>query len=87
MIIFAQFGLVLDRICTSLDYSVVLLGFGQMQGKIMKILADLSENTLKSDYFITILHIKIQANFQLPQKKSISPIENLNLLALPNTIQ
>jgi hypothetical protein len=30
--------------------------FGQMLGKIKKIRADLSENMLKSRYFITILH-------------------------------
>jgi hypothetical protein len=39
--------------------------FGQTLGKIKNIRADLSENMLKSVFFITILH-KIRANFQLP---------------------
>jgi uncharacterized membrane protein len=60
-------------------YSVVLLGFRQMRGKIKKILADLSENTFRFSFRNTIeislrFSIRIRANFQLPPKKSISPV-------------
>jgi hypothetical protein len=43
-----------------------------MLGKIKKIRADLSENTLKSGYFIAILH-KNSGKLSTPPRKTSSP--------------
>jgi hypothetical protein len=50
--------------------------FGQMLGKIKKIRADLSENSLNSGNFITILHKNLDklSTAPLPLPESISPV-------------
>jgi hypothetical protein len=48
--------------------------FGQLLGKIKKTRAHLSENMLKSGYFITILHKNFGKPLTVPPPENISPV-------------